>query len=92
MSEDNRLSDGQRRRFTGVVHEEAQALSDVAEALAAYFDRIAEADRSLTPVDEVEAMFDAALASQVAQKQIDKALGGGKVDAIDFLHIEVQLF
>jgi predicted transcriptional regulator/transcriptional regulator with XRE-family HTH domain len=46
-------------RFHGILHEESRGLSDVGEALAAYFDKIDEADRSLTPLDEVEALFDA---------------------------------
>lgn len=39
-----------------------------------------------------EIMFDAALASRAAQARIDQALGGGKIDAIDFLYIDVQVF
>lgn len=46
-------------RFQRMIHEEARALSDIGEALAAYFDRIGETERSLTPVDEVEALFEA---------------------------------
>ncbi len=45
--------------FQGIILTEAKALTGVAEALAAYFDRIGEAERSLTPLDEVEALFDA---------------------------------
>ncbi len=46
-------------RFQAIVHDEAHALTDVAEALAAYFDRIDETERSLTPLDEVETLFEA---------------------------------
>ena len=39
-----------------------------------------------------EAQLDATLAAQLARRNADAALGGGKVDAIEFLHIEVQVF
>lgn len=48
-----------RERFHRIVFEESRGLSEVGEALAAYFDRIEETHRNLTPVDEVEALFDA---------------------------------
>ena len=48
-----------RERFHRIVHEESRALSDVGEALAAYFDKAEAPTRTLTPVDEVEALFDA---------------------------------
>lgn len=48
----------QRDRFHQIVLEESRALSEVGEALAAYFDKIGETDRSLTPLDEVEALFE----------------------------------
>ena len=48
-----------RDRFNRIIHEESRGLSDVGEALAAYFDKLGEADRTLTPLDEVEALFDA---------------------------------
>ncbi len=48
-----------RDRFNRIIHEESRGLSDVGEALAAYFDKLAETDRTLTPLDEVEALFDA---------------------------------
>ena len=48
-----------RDRFHRIIHEESRGLSDVGEALAAYFDKLGEADRTLTPLDEVEALFDA---------------------------------
>lgn len=49
----------ERERFYGIVDEESRALSDVGEALAAYLDKADEPSRSLTPVDEVEALFEA---------------------------------
>lgn len=49
----------QSSRFHQILQEESRALTDVAEALAAYFDKIGETDRSLTPLDEVEALFEA---------------------------------
>jgi predicted transcriptional regulator/transcriptional regulator with XRE-family HTH domain len=48
-----------RQRFRDIIHEESRGLSDVGEALAAYFDKIDETDRTLTPLDEVESLFDA---------------------------------
>lgn len=51
---------GERREeFTRIIGDESRALSDVAEALAAYFDRAREAGRALTPLDEVEALIEA---------------------------------
>lgn len=49
----------QSRRFHRIAREESRALTEVAEALAAYFDKLGETDRSLTPLDEVESLFDA---------------------------------
>lgn len=48
-----------RDRFHEIIHEESRSLSDVGEALAAYLDKSAEPTRTLTPLDEVEAMFSA---------------------------------
>ncbi|HRO10589.1 helix-turn-helix domain-containing protein [Amaricoccus sp.] len=48
-----------RASFLAIVHDESRALTGVAEALAAYFDKAEETQRALTPVDEVEALFDA---------------------------------
>lgn len=47
-----------RHRFNRIIYDECQALSDVGGALAAYFDNIEETDRTLTPIDEVEALFE----------------------------------
>lgn len=49
----------QRDRFNGIIHEESRALSQVGEALAAYLDKSEEAERVLTPLDEVEMLFNA---------------------------------
>lgn len=48
-----------RDRFDRIVSEEARILSDVGETLAAYFEKVVETDRTLTPIDEVEALFNA---------------------------------
>lgn len=48
-----------RERFNRIVFEESRVLSEVGEALAAYLDKAEEADRVLTPLDEVEALFEA---------------------------------
>lgn len=45
-------------RFNTIVHEEAKKLSDIAEALAAYFDKAATPERRVTPIDEVEGMLE----------------------------------
>ena len=46
-------------RFTHIIHEESRALTDVGEALAVYLDTSEETERVLTPLDEVEALFEA---------------------------------
>jgi predicted transcriptional regulator/transcriptional regulator with XRE-family HTH domain len=48
-----------RDRFDGIVRDESLALSQVGEALATYLDKAEDADRILTPLDEVEALFEA---------------------------------
>ncbi len=53
------IPEDQRDRFNHIVHEEIRTLSDVGEALVAYLDRTDHTDRVLTPVDEVEALFNA---------------------------------
>ena len=49
----------QRDRFDRIIHDESHALSAVGEALAAYLDKAEDADRVMTPLDEVEALFEA---------------------------------
>lgn len=53
------VSDDRRERFNSIVHEESIALSEIGEALAVYLDRTEDTDRSITPIDEVEALFSA---------------------------------
>ncbi len=53
------LSADRRERFSAIVHEESGALSEAGEALAAYLDKAEDSDRVLTPLDEVEALFEA---------------------------------
>ena len=48
-----------RDRFLGMINEEVRVLSDVGEALANYLDKAADSQRVMTPLDEVEALFDA---------------------------------
>ncbi|MBB3066173.1 XRE family transcriptional regulator [Limibacillus halophilus] len=48
-----------RDRFLSMIHDESRTLSSIGEALAAYFDKVEETDRNLTPLDEVDALFDA---------------------------------
>lgn len=49
----------QRDRFNRMIQEESQNLTEVGEALALYIDKAEDVDRVLTPLDEVEALFDA---------------------------------
>ncbi|HUF57029.1 MAG TPA: short-chain fatty acyl-CoA regulator family protein [Thermohalobaculum sp.] len=49
----------ERARFQRILTLESRRLSDVAEALAAYFDKADTAARAMTPLDEVEALFEA---------------------------------
>ncbi len=49
----------QRDRFNRMIQEESRSLTDVGEALALYLEKAEDVDRVLTPVDEVEALFDA---------------------------------
>lgn len=49
----------QRARFIGIVNDESRGLTEIAEALAAYFDKLEATDRTLTPLDEVDALFEA---------------------------------
>lgn len=48
-----------RDRFDRIIREESHALSEIGEALASYLDKAEDADRILTPLDEVEALFEA---------------------------------
>ncbi|MFN0264749.1 short-chain fatty acyl-CoA regulator family protein [Tepidamorphus sp. 3E244] len=51
------LPEDRRNRFNAVVQEESRTLAEVGEALAAYLHRAEEASPVLTPIDEVEALF-----------------------------------
>lgn len=53
------LGPADRGRFQRILSVESRRLSDVAEALAAYFDKAHTAARAVTPLDEVEALFEA---------------------------------
>lgn len=48
-----------RRQFHRIVRTEAETLSETGEALAAYFNRAEETEARLTPLDEIEALYDA---------------------------------
>ena len=48
-----------RDRFYAIIHEEIQQLCKLGDALASYFDNAAWSSRTLTPMDEVDALFDA---------------------------------
>jgi len=53
------IDEDRKARFVRIIHDEARTLSDVGEALAAYLDKAEDSDRVLTPLDEVEALFEA---------------------------------
>ena len=53
------LPPAQQARFHRIVVDEAAALSEVGEALAAYLGKSDETQAALTPQDEVEALFEA---------------------------------
>jgi predicted transcriptional regulator/DNA-binding XRE family transcriptional regulator len=59
LAEFTDIPPARRERFRRIIFEESRGLSDVGEALAAYFEKIDATDRTLTPLDEVEALFDA---------------------------------
>lgn len=44
-------------RFHRIIYEESRTLSEIGEALAVYLDKAEEENRILTPIDEVEALF-----------------------------------
>ena len=48
----------QRLRFHNILNEESRGLTDVGEALATYFDSLETDENPLTPLDEVEALFE----------------------------------
>ena len=62
-----------RDRFTEIIKEESSVLSEVGEALASYLDKSDDADRILTPVDEVEALFET---RENHFQEIERAAGG----------------
>lgn len=59
LTEYPELPADRRDRFDRMIHDESLALSEVGEALATYLDKAEDADRILTPLDEVEALFEA---------------------------------
>ncbi len=48
-----------RNRFQSIINEECLTLTNVGESLASYFDKSDNTERVLTPLDEVEALFEA---------------------------------
>ena len=53
------ISDERRTSFQSMIARQVHELSHVGETLAGYFDKVDESDRTLTPLDEVEALFEA---------------------------------
>lgn len=58
LSDYSDLPAEQRARFDRIVLDESRALSEIGDALAAYFDRAGQDERSMTPLDEVETLFE----------------------------------
>lgn len=58
LNEHGDLPAERRQRFTSIAAEESRMLSEVAEALANYLDKAEDDNPVLTPVDEVEALFE----------------------------------
>ena len=58
LTEYNDIDTEQRDRFLSIVRNETEALSDIGEALTTYFEKTDAAEDTLTPVDEVEALFE----------------------------------
>ncbi len=75
-----------RERFHHILYDECRGLSDVGEALAAYFDKIDEPRRRLTPTDEVEGLFESRgnrfeeieRAAEDLQPQLDDSTPGSR--------------
>ena len=59
LSEFGDVTPDEQARFHAIIRDESRTLTDVGEALAGYFERTTETEGSLTPLDEVEALFDA---------------------------------
>lgn len=59
LTEYDNIPADRRERFSRIIYEESSTLSEVGEALAAYLDKAEDTDRVLTPVDEVDALFEA---------------------------------
>lgn len=59
ITEFSDISTERRTQFDRIIFEETRALSGVAEALALYLDKSDNGDKVFTPVDEVEALFEA---------------------------------
>ena len=58
LSEYSDVPPAQRDRFNRIIFEESRNLSSVGEVLAEYLDKSTETDAVLTPLDEVETLFD----------------------------------
>lgn len=48
----------QRNQFLRIIRDETETLTDIGEAFATYFEKTDETDPALTPMDEVEALFE----------------------------------
>jgi len=58
VDEHSDIDADRRKRFYTIINEESQQLRILGDALASYFDNAAWARRTLTPLDEVDALFD----------------------------------
>ena len=58
LSDFNDIPASQRNRFLKIINEESGVLSETSESLATYLDNAESQDPILTPVDEIEALFE----------------------------------
>ena len=59
LTEFDDIDTDQHDRFMAIIQDETAALTEIGEALATYFEKSEAAEATLTPVDEVEALFEA---------------------------------
>lgn len=59
LMEHPEIGDESRQQFQQMIHDGCRELTEVGEALAAYFDKDEDTERILTPLDEVEGLFEA---------------------------------
>ncbi len=79
LTEFSDLEASQRAEFHRIVRDGSERLTETGEALAAYFDRTDETEARLTPLDEIEALYEAQgnhFAALEAAEDVDSAING----------------